>query len=93
MNVNLEYYKIFYYVAKCGGITSAANELFISQPAVSRAVRQLETDLGAALFVRTPRGVKLTPEGEVLYAHVSRGYESIKLGESKFQELLNLEEG
>ncbi len=42
MNINLEYYKIFYYVAKLGGITLAAEELSISQPAVSQAIKHLE---------------------------------------------------
>lgn len=93
MNINLEYYKIFYYVAKLEGITSAAEELAISQPAVSQAVKQLETMLGTALFVRTGRGVHLTPAGEMLYSYVKRGYEYIRLGEDKLKEMLNLESG
>ena len=43
--INLEYYKVFYYVCRCGGITAAAEVLCISQPAVSQAVHQLETAL------------------------------------------------
>ena len=54
---NLEYYKVFYHVAKSGSLTSAAEELAISQPAVSQSVRQLENALGTRLFVRAPRGV------------------------------------
>ena len=45
MNINLEYYKIFYHVAKLGSVTLAANALFISQPAVSQSIKQLETAL------------------------------------------------
>lgn len=93
MTLNLEYYKIFYYVAKLKSITLAAEELFISQPAVSQAVKQLETSIGGSLFFRTSKGVKLTPEGEVLYKYVSSGYEYIALGESKFKELFELEAG
>lgn len=93
MNVNLEYYKIFYYVAKLKGITVAAEELCISQPAVSQAMKQLEKTLGSKLFIRTPKGVRLTPEGEVLYNYVKRGYEYIKLGENTFQKMLDLEQG
>lgn len=93
MMVNLEYYRVFYYVAKLGSITMAAEELFISQPAVSQAVRHLEDALGGSLFLRTPKGVRLTPEGEVLYSYVSRGYEYIVQAESKYRELLNLEDG
>jgi len=93
MAFNLEYYKIFYYVSKLNSITLASKELFISQPAVSQAIKQLEKSLGGNLFLRTPKGVQLTPEGEVLYTYVSQGYEYIALAESKFKELLTLETG
>ncbi|BCN30014.1 LysR family transcriptional regulator [Anaeromicropila herbilytica] len=93
MNINLEYYKIFYYVAKLGGITVAAQELCISQPAVSQAIKQLEQNLGSDLFLRTPKGVLLTKEGEVLYSYVKRGYEIMMLGEKKFREMIDLENG
>lgn len=93
MSVNLEYYKIFYYVAKHKSITLAAEELFISQPAVSQSIKQLENSIGGNLFLRTSKGVSLTPEGKVLYAYVSKGYEYIVLGENKFKELLALETG
>lgn len=93
MNIDLEYYKIFYYVAKAGSFTGAGEELCISQPAVSQAVKLLETNLGSKLFVRIPKGVKLTPEGEVLYSYVKRGYEYLMMGEEKFQKMLDLENG
>lgn len=93
MNVNLEYYKIFYYVAKLGGITVAAEELCISQPAVSQAIKHLETNLGSNLFIRTSKGVVLTKEGAVLYSYVAKGYEYIMLGESKFKKMIDLENG
>jgi DNA-binding transcriptional LysR family regulator len=93
MTVNLEYYRIFYYTAKHKSITLAANELFISQPAVSQAIKQLENSIGGKLFFRTPKGVKLTSEGEILYRYISKGYEQIILGENKFKELLALETG
>ena len=48
--VNLELYKVFYTVAKCGSLTRAAEELYISQPAVSQSIKQLETQLGVSLF-------------------------------------------
>jgi DNA-binding transcriptional LysR family regulator len=93
MNVNLEYYKIFYYVSKYGGITAAAEKLCISQPAVSQAIKQLENCLGSSLFIRTSKGVKLTIEGESLYSYVQRGYETILLGEEKFRKMIDLESG
>lgn len=93
LNVNLESYKIFYFVAKYKGITAAAEKLCISQPAVSQAVKQLEQNLGVQLFLRTPKGAKLTAEGEVLYGYISQGYETILLGEMKLKELINMEAG
>lgn len=70
-DVNFEHYKVFYYVAKYRNITSAAHALFLSQPTVSRAVANLETELGCRLFDRSKRGVELTPEGSQLFKHVS----------------------
>jgi len=93
MNINLEYYKIFYTVAGCGSFTGAAEALCITQPAVSQAIKLLEGNLGSNLFIRTQKGVKLTPEGEVLYSYVARGYESILLGETKFKKMIDLENG
>lgn len=90
---NLEYYKVFYYAAKLGSLTKAADELAISQPAVSQSLKQLESISGARLFVRTKKGVHLTAEGELLYSYVSRGYEEIELGEKKLSQMLNLELG
>ena len=90
---NLEYYKVFYHVAKLGSVTMAAGELAISQPAVSQAIRQLEQHLGAKLFVRYSKGVRLTREGELLFSCVSRGYEQMEQGEHKLQQMLNLELG
>jgi DNA-binding transcriptional LysR family regulator len=93
MNIDLEYYRIFYYVAKAGSFTQAGEELCISQPAVSQAIKLLETNLGSKLFIRIPKGVRLTPEGEVLYNYVQRGYEYLLMGEKKFQKMLDLENG
>lgn len=90
---NLEYYKVFYYVAKLGSLTMAAGELSISQPAVSQSLKQLEDSVGVRLFLRTAKGVRLTPEGELLYGYVSKGYEQIRLGEQKLFQMLNLELG
>jgi DNA-binding transcriptional LysR family regulator len=93
MNIDLEYYKIFYYVGNLGKISLAAEKLCISQPAVSQAIKLLETQLGTRLFIRTPKGVRLTTEGEVLFSYIKQGYEYILLGEKKFKEMLDLELG
>lgn len=93
MNINLEYYKIFYYVAKLGSVTGAARELCLSQPAVSQGLKQLEDNLGTSLFIRKSKGVILTAEGECLYSYVRKGYEHIMQGETKLKEMLGLEHG
>lgn len=93
MHINLEYYKIFYYVVKHGSFTLAAEELCITQPAVSQAIKTLESNLGSKLFIRASKGVKLTKEGSVLYSYVKRGYELLVLGETTFQKMIDLENG
>jgi DNA-binding transcriptional LysR family regulator len=93
MDINLDLYKVFYHVVQTGSISKASQELFISQPAVSQSVRQLETKLGGQLFYRTPKGITLTPEGEVLYKYIEQGYNMIMLAETKFLETVNLEAG
>ena len=60
MEQNLSLYRIFYMVANTGSISRAASELFISQPAVSKAVQKLEQSLNTTLFLRSSRGVSLT---------------------------------
>ena len=90
---SLEYYKVFYYVAQFGSVTMAAKELSISQPAVSQSLRQLESSLGAKLFTRASKGVRLTAEGEILYRYVARGCEQILMGEQRLEQMLNLELG
>ena len=93
MNVSFEYYKVFYHVARLGSITLAAKALFLSQPAVSKCIRQLEKVLGCALFYRMHKGMRLTPEGEVLYQHVAQACEQIAIGEKKIQAMLHLDWG
>ena len=72
--MNLELYKSFCYVARYGSISKASEYLYITQPAVSRAIKQLEKDMKCALFIRTPKGVKLTQEGEILYQYIEQAF-------------------
>lgn len=90
---NLEYYKVFYYVAECGSLTRAATKLSISQPAVSQALKQLEEALKVKLFIRASRGIELTMEGKILYSYVKKGYEQIEEGERQLARMLDLEFG
>ena len=77
MEQSLNYYKIFYEVAKCGNISKAAKNLYISQPAVSKSISRLEQSLSQTLFVRNKRGVKLTDEGKMLYEHILKAIDNI----------------
>ena len=69
--INFEHYKIFYYVAKFQNITTAANYLFLSQPSISRSIKNLEEELDCKLFTRSKKGVELTTGGQLLYKHIS----------------------
>lgn len=93
MLTNLEYYKYFYYVGKLGSITLAAEELSISQPAVSQVLKQLESLLGTKLFVRLSKGVRLTKEGQLLFSYIENGYRQMELGEQMLMRMLNLDIG
>ena len=68
MEINLELYKIFYIVAEKENITKASDELHISQPAITKQIKNLEDSLGFDLFIRTKRGVILTEEGKAISA-------------------------
>jgi DNA-binding transcriptional LysR family regulator len=93
MNNNLELYKTFYTVASCGNISLASEKLFISQPAVSKSIKKLETLMGIALFSRNSRGVKLTEEGLVFYKYIERALNEINVGEKVIDKLKNKETG
>ncbi len=77
MDINFEYYKIFYYVAKYKNITRAAAALGSNQPNVTRVMKLLEEGLHCKLLVREARGVMLTEEGEKLYAHVEIAFHQL----------------
>lgn len=72
-NINLDYYKIFYYVAKEQNLTRAAEKLFISQPAVTQTINKLEDMLGEKLFYRQSKGIVLTKIGEKIFKQVEKG--------------------
>lgn len=93
MNINYELYRIFYEVASCGNITHASQKLNISQPAISKSIKNLETQLGGDLFVRTQKGVVLTEEGKSFYKHISNAIENISNAENEFTNLINLNKG
>lgn len=86
--VNLELYRVFYTVAKCGSLTRAADDLFISQPAVSQAIKQLEGQLGTPLFNRTHRGMELSEQGgKQIFDIVARALGELDEAENKLKEI------
>ena len=90
MIANLNNYVIFYTVAKAGNISKAANQLYISQPAISKSISKLEAELGTALFSRSSRGVVLTEEGQVLYEYVERAFDALNMGEENLKNYKEL---
>ena len=93
MYANYDYYRIFYYVARYGGVSHAAKVLAADQPNLTRAVKNLESALGCPLFSRSRRGMTLTPEGEKLYGHVRIAFEHIEAGEAELVDSRNLQSG
>lgn len=93
MDVNFEYYKIFYYVAKYKNFTKAANVLGSGQPNVTRAMNCLEQEIHCTLFIRTNRGVKLTPEGAKLFEHVAVAMSQLQAAEAELTAGMGLENG
>ena len=85
--VNLDLYRVFYTVAKCGSLTRAAEELYISQPAVSRSIKQLETQLGVTLFTRTHRGMQLSAQGgQLIFEAVENALHLLSTAENRIAE-------
>lgn len=87
---NLNYYKVFLTAAKTGSISKAAQVLYISQPAVSKSISNLEDGLGIKVFDRGARGVKLTDEGRILYEHVNSAFENISQAEDEIKRINEL---
>ena len=85
MTGSLDRYFVFYQVARCKNITQAAAALYSSQPNVTHTVKELERQLGCSLFVRTNKGVQLTPEGTLLYAHVAPAVEHLHRAEEELK--------
>lgn len=92
-SISLDLYKIFCTVVSSGNMSQAAKRLYITQPAVSMSIRQLENYIGNPLLVRTPKGVYPTTEGEVLYQNLQQALNLIELAESNYLKMINLETG
>ena len=93
MDINFEYYKVFYFVAKNQSFTKAAEKLFVSQPAITQNIKKLEDELGRKLFYRTNKGIKLTEEGKNLYNYLQSSIEILSNAEDKFKQYADMETG
>lgn len=93
MSINLELYKVFYYAVTEMSISKAAKKLYITQPAVSQSIHQLEEILEVKLFARSSKGIKLTVEGSELYKYIEPSYNFILSAEEKIKERKRLEAG
>jgi len=91
--MNYDYYRIFYYAGKHLNLTKAAKELYSSQPAVSRAIQNLEQELGCTLFTRSRAGLEFTHEGAVLYEYASSAFRLLFKGEDAVSQSVNVESG
>ena len=93
MDITYDYYRIFYYAATQGSFSGAAAVLGSNQPNITKYMNNLEAQLRCKLFVRTHRGVILTPEGEKLLAHVSVAYEHLREAERELESEKALQSG
>lgn len=93
MVTKLDLYKVFCQVGKSKSFSKASKELYMTQPAVSQAIMQLERELDVRLFNRTPKGVSLTNEGNLLFEYVNSAINLINAGEEKILEFKDLTVG
>ena len=91
--ISYDYYRIFYYVAQYKSFTKAAQMLDNNQPNITRCMNNLESEIGCKLFIRSNRGISLTPEGQRLYEHVAAGCEQFAAGECELAKDKGLERG
>lgn len=91
--VSYDYYRIFYYVSQYKSFTKAAEILGSNQPNITRCMNNLESGLGCKLFVRSNRGISLTPEGSRLYKHVAAACEQLMAGEIELAQDKSLDSG
>lgn len=93
MNIQYEWYKVFYSAAKNSNYTKAASELFVTQSAVSQTIHQLESALSVKLFYKEGRRIRLTKEGQALYEHVAPAIQLLDKGAQVIGDMTSLTQG
>ena len=91
--MTLDYYRIFFYVARYKSFSKAAQMLGSNQPNITRCMNLLEHELGCNLCVRTHKGISLTPEGQLLYEHVKAAMYQLKNGQDAIKKSQSLDSG
>lgn len=71
-------------IADCGSMNEAAKQLFISQPSLSETMKELETEIGIEIFLRSNRGISITPEGEEFLGYARQVTEQFGLLQSRY---------
>lgn len=92
-DINLNLYKIFYEVALSESISDSSKKMFITQSAVSKAIKKLEEDLNTNLFYRNSKGVKLTQKGEELLFYVEEAFNNLVTAKRTMIESKTLNKG
>lgn len=93
MNIDLELYRVFCEVVKYKSISKAAENMYLSQSAVTQSIQKLEKLLGGKVFYRNKNGVELTEEGKNLYEYVKNSIETMSNAENIFSKYITLEKG
>lgn len=93
MDIKLDHYKIFYEVSKEKSFSKAADNLYLTQSAVSQTIKGLEQKLGVKLFLRNPKGIQLTQEGKVLETYISQALTYIEDAQNQLEALKKFELG
>ncbi len=91
--MNLDLWKIFYEVANAKTILQASEKLHISQPAITKQIKNLEEYLNTKLFIRSKKGVILTTEGENIYNDIKNGLNSFLIAEKKIKDNIDIIKG
>lgn len=92
-NINYNLYKSFLVVYETSNISRAAEVLYISQPAVSHNIKELEKQLGVQLFYKRANGMSSTSEANILYKYISSAFNSIWKGEMTISDMAELKTG
>lgn len=93
MNINFEFYKVFYHCAKNLNFSKAAEELFVTQSSVSQTIKKLEKQMNVKLFHRTGKNISLTKEGDLLFTYIEKAFNIVKLGEQNIESMKSLDKG